>query len=83
MRTQQSQLKKRINKRGLNANENALGNQRKSWSLATILSILLKKRKSVTLVRSRVLTAIRKTTMLVTAPSQKTSISLSNLHAGN
>ena len=42
-----------------------------------------KKKKSVTLVKSRISTAIKKATILGTASSQKISIDLSNLCAGD
>ena len=42
-----------------------------------------KKRRSVTPVRSHVLTAIRKATIQATVSSQKTSINLGNLCAGD
>ena len=42
-----------------------------------------KKKKSVTLLRSHVSTAIRKATMPAIAPSQKTSVGFGNLRAGD
>ena len=42
-----------------------------------------KRRRSVTLMKSRVLIMIRKATLLATASSQKTSIGFGNLCAGN
>ena len=79
----QSRLKKRTSRRGLNADENALGNQRKPQPLAITPSIPQRKRKNVIPVRSRVSTAIKKATMPATAPSQKTSIGLGNFYAGD
>ena len=81
--TRRSRLKKKISRRSLNANENALGNQRKSWLLATILLTLLRKKRSMISVKSHVSTAIRKATMPTTVPSQKTSVGLGNLRAGD
>ena len=66
-----------------NADKNALKNQKKSQSLMTILSTLLRKRKSVISIKSYVSTVIRKATMPIIIPSQKTSICLGNLCAGN
>ena len=42
-----------------------------------------KKRRSVIFIRSRISTAIRKTTITATILSQKTSVSLGNFRAGN
>ena len=56
--------------------------QTPATSINTI-NVSKKRRKSMTLVRLRVSTAIRKVTLLAIAPSQKTSVGLGNLRAGN
>ena len=75
--------KKKTSKRGLNINKNILRNQKKLQLLATTPLTSLKKRRNITLVRSRVSTIIKKTIMLMTLLSQKTSISFNNLCANN
>ena len=83
MTTRRSWLKKKTSKRGLNANKNALENHKKLRPLATIPSTLLRKKRSVTSVKSRISTAIKKTTIPATASSQKTSVDLGNFCAGD
>ena len=81
--TRQSRLRRKTSRKDLNSNKNALENERKPWPLVTTLLTPLKKRRSMTLVRSCVSTAIRKATIPAIAPSQKTSVSFSNLYAGD
>ena len=83
MTIQQSRLKKRISRRDLDANKNALKNQKKSRLLVITLLISLRKKRSMTPVKLHVLTVIRKVTILATIPSQKTSMGLDNLCTNN
>ena len=54
------------------------------WPLiSTPLIFKKKKKKGITLVKLCILATIRKATLLVTAPSQKTSVGLNNLYAGD
>ena len=80
---QRNRLQKKTSRRGLNVDKNTLENQKKPWPLVTTPSMPLRKRRSIIPVRSRVLTAIGKATILATAPSQKTSVGLGNLRAGD
>ena len=83
MTTQQSRLKRRTSRRDLNADKNALGNKKKPQLLTITLLTSLKKRRSVTPVKSHISTVIRKATIPATVPSQKTSIGLGNFCIGN
>ena len=60
-------------------------NQKEQTLAISIITINVSKikRRSVTLVRSYISTGIRKATLPTTAPSQKTSIGLGNLRAGD
>ena len=80
-----SWLRRKISKRGLNADRNALKNQKKSCLLATIPSTPLRRtqRKSITPIRSRALIMIKKAIKPATTPSQKTSINLGNFCAND
>ena len=80
MTIQQSRLRKKTSKKSLNINKNILRNQKKSWPLAIIPLTLLKKRKSMTPIKLRISTTIKKATLLATALSQKTCINIGNLH---
>ena len=86
---QQSHLRKtteRIKKRdsGVNSENILESGKSKLWPPASIsLMFQRKRRRCVTLVRSYISIIIRKATLLAIAPSQKTSISLGNLHVGD
>ena len=76
----------RIEKRGSGVKgRNILesGKSRLQPSMSSIPMSQRKKRRGVTLVRLCNSTMIRRATLLVTAPSQKTSVDLGNLHTSN
>ena len=64
---------------------NTLGSGKsRLWPLTSIPPMFQRKRRrGVTLVKSRVSTVIKKATLLTTALSQKTSVGLGNLRAGD
>ena len=86
---QRSHLKKtteRIRKRGSGVKDRNILESGKSrlWPPMSIqLMSRRKRRRSVTLVKSLVSTMIRKATLPMTAPRQKTSVGLSNLRASD
>ena len=76
----------RIKKRGSRVKGgNTLGSKKSRLRPPTSIPPISRKkrRKGVTLVKSRVSIVIKKTTLPATAPSQKTSVGLDNLRAGD
>ena len=51
MTIQQNQLRKKTSKKSLNTSKNVLENQKKPWLLTIILSMPLKKRKNMILIK--------------------------------
>ena len=75
---------RRIRRKGSEVkSRNILESKKSRLRLPTSIPLISqrKRRRNVMLVISRVSTVIRKATLLATVPSQKTSVSLGNLHA--
>ena len=86
MTTWRNRLRRRARRRRSpkGIDENVLGGRKNSLlPLTSTPRPRRRKKRGVTLVRSRVSTAIRKTTMPATAPSQKISVGLGNLCTGD
>ena len=76
-------MAKKIKKKGFMAKDGNILRSKKSKLWLPTLILLIPQKKNITLVRSRILIAIKKATMLATAPSQKTSIGFGNFYIGN